>query len=66
MVRKIANVIKDILNVQKSVPIGIKWKEVTGSIRSESCETVKVKNALHMEGTKDNREEKNEKEEILS
>jgi hypothetical protein len=27
MVRKIANVINDILNVQKSVPIGIKWKE---------------------------------------
>jgi hypothetical protein len=34
--KKIVNVIKDILNVKKSVPVGIKWKEekLTGSIQT--------------------------------
>jgi hypothetical protein len=45
MSRKIVNAIKDILNVQKLAPIGIKWKdeEMTGSIQSDNCEKGNVK-----------------------
>lgn len=64
MMRKTVPVIKVILNVQKLVPVGIKWKEVltmqTSSIQSEKCEKLKMKNTPHMEGTKDNRQVNNE------
>jgi hypothetical protein len=63
MVRKIVNVIKDILNVIKSAPIGIKWKkgELSGSIHSDNCETAKVKNVPCLEGIKNNRQANNER-----
>jgi hypothetical protein len=61
MAEKIVHVIKDILNVKISAPIGIKWKEgLTGSIHSGNCDTVKVKNVSSMEGSKNNRQVNNE------
>jgi hypothetical protein len=46
MAGKIINVIKDILNVQKAAPIGMKWKEEerTESTQPGNCETSKGKN----------------------
>jgi lysophospholipase L1-like esterase len=43
MVGKIEKVIRDILNVQKSAQIGMKWREEerTGSTQPENCETSK-------------------------
>jgi hypothetical protein len=54
MVEEIINVIKDILNLKRSAPVGIKWKEeeLTRSIHSGKCDTVKVKNVSSMEGSK--------------
>jgi hypothetical protein len=53
---RIVNVIKDIFNVQKSVPIEIKWKEEvkTRSIQLENRETSKEKNDQCFKDTKDN------------
>jgi hypothetical protein len=55
---KIVNVIKNILNVQNSVPIGMKWKEEerTGSNLPEYCETLKGKNDQCSKGPKDYRQ----------
>jgi hypothetical protein len=56
MVRKIENVVKDILNVQKSAPIGMEWRieERTGSTQSENCETSKERKDQCLKGSKDN------------
>jgi hypothetical protein len=55
LVRRVVNVIKDILNVKKLIPIESNWKEevVTSSIQSDNCEKVMVKNTPQMKGTKD-------------
>jgi hypothetical protein len=59
--KKIINMITDILNVKRSAPIGIKWREeeMTGSIHSGNCDIVKVKNVSSTEGSKNNRQVNN-------
>lgn len=62
MVGKIVNMIKDILNVQKSAPIGMKWKEEEriGSTQPENCETSKERKDQCLIGSNENRKANNE------
>jgi hypothetical protein len=68
MARKIVNVTKEILSVEKSDPIEVKWKEEieeVGSSQSENGEIEKVKKDVYKDDAGDDRQGKNEQKKGL-
>jgi hypothetical protein len=68
MARKIVNVIKEILSVEKSDPIEVKWKEEieeVGSPQAENGEIEKVKKDMYKDDAGDYRQGNNEQKKGL-
>jgi hypothetical protein len=68
LARKIVNVIKEILSVEKSGPIEFKWKADIGEVGSpqaENGEIEKVKKDMYKDDAGDDREGNNEQKKGL-